>query len=742
MLLLRSNDSTAPGLSPYEPPPGLGSVDRTDFVGSDACAGCHADPYDRWSTSTHGRAGGPPDPGRLLAPFDGTPIVFADATVVPLRLEAGSYGFVVEWTEGTDTVLVDGVVGGGHMVGGGTQGFFTLGEDGGQRFVPFDWSATAEAWFCNTRYPNAGEWLRITPELPLTACADWPPRRMLGQVYGVANCDTCHGSQIQTTRAAASGRFETRLTGLSINCESCHGPGREHIERVQAGAALTDADLGLTPLGTLDEDGSLETCFRCHATRLVLHEGDLPGEPLESNVSLLLPLLTDRPFLPDNRTGTFAYQLNHIGSGCYLDGSMTCTSCHDPHGQTYQDEFGGALPDRFDDGQCLSCHQSKAGSPEAHTHHPAESTGGRCVSCHMPYLQHRSIGQDVPYARSDHTIPIPRPGLDERLGVTSACAGCHAERSPLDLAQQTTEWYGQLKPWRPLVDGIARGPSVSDPVQAAALLLRPEDGFSMAQAAGLSQYLLRFIRPDEGPADPAVRNAFESLASDPDPDVRALALAGLHLGWGEDPEVRTLLAERLAAGDVDPGRVRDRWSAALRYMGDAYRFRGAADLAEASYRRALEAVPDHPLTLEGLGVALLAQQRPDEAESSFRASFRADSTRPDAWVNVARALGDQGRTEDELSLLRQAVARFPYDPRAHFALGNTLLRNRDVLQAGEAFRRALELDPGMANARLGLAQVLAARGQEDEARRQVLLALAFEPSNPQARVLAERLEGR
>ncbi len=739
-LYLGTSGGGTAGFPPYVGPPAASRVDPDDFLGAQACAECHADEYAGWAGSTHGRAGGTPSPELVLAAFDGTPILFEDATVLPVIAPDGTYRFVVDWNGSVDTLAVDGVVGGGHMVGGGTQGFFTSFEDGTVRFIPFDWSRHEQTWFCNTRHPERGEWRRITSEMSITECADWPPRRRLGQIEGGANCDTCHGSQIRAVFDSAAGLYETSYSGLEINCESCHGPGRAHVELVANGGALTDANLGLEPLGTLDEDGSLEVCFRCHATRLVIRQGDLPGDPLLDNASLLLPLLTDRPFLPDNRVRTFAYQLNHKGSGCYLDGAMTCVSCHEPHTQTYQDEYGRALEGRFDDGQCVGCHASKADRPEEHSFHERGSEGSLCVSCHMPFLQHPAVGDDIRYARSDHTIPVPRPGLDERLGVTSACAGCHPETPPGELALQLRAWYGEVKPWRPLVQGIASAPSTADPTEAAELLLRPEDGFGMAQASALSQYMVRFLRPDMPKLPPGARQELLASTRDADPDVSGLAMAALHLSRGNDPATRRALFSALEERGDRAYRVRDRWSAALRYMGDAYRVRGAYEDAVVAYRRALEARPDEPRTAEGLGLALLAAGHGEASEEALRSSVGADSTRASAWVNLAQALAQQGRDADEAAVLEEAVRRFPWDPLPHFRLGNARLRRRDLLAAASAFTRSVELDRALASPRIGLAQVLAAQGNLEEARRQATLALRFEPDNPQARRFLERLD--
>src|SRR5262245_52371080 len=94
-----------------------------DFVGADACASCHPAQYAAWRGSTHGRAGGTPGPGLVLAPFNGAPIRFADALVTASAV-GGDYRFTIRREGIPDVVFrVDGVIGGGHMVGGGTQGF-------------------------------------------------------------------------------------------------------------------------------------------------------------------------------------------------------------------------------------------------------------------------------------------------------------------------------------------------------------------------------------------------------------------------------------------------------------------------------------------------------------------------------------------------------------------------------------------------------------------------------------------
>src|SRR5207245_1394748 len=84
------------------------------------------------------RAGGAPGRSTVLAPFDGPPIRCRDAVVTPVISPSGEYAFTVaQQDRPTRWFRVDGVIGGGHLQGGGTQGFVTRYPDGTLRFLPF-----------------------------------------------------------------------------------------------------------------------------------------------------------------------------------------------------------------------------------------------------------------------------------------------------------------------------------------------------------------------------------------------------------------------------------------------------------------------------------------------------------------------------------------------------------------------------------------------------------------------------
>src|SRR5205814_1202617 len=78
------------------------------------------------------------------------------------------------------------------------------------------------------------------------------------EVVSKGNCFHCHLSQGRTR--ATGDAVETRWVDLPVNCESCHGPGRAHVEARKAGRVDEYGDLKLVS----KEEEALR-CARCHA---------------------------------------------------------------------------------------------------------------------------------------------------------------------------------------------------------------------------------------------------------------------------------------------------------------------------------------------------------------------------------------------------------------------------------------------------------------------------------------------
>ena len=719
------------------------AVKLEDFAGSQACSQCHTKQFAAWEGSTHGHAGGTPTPDRVIAPFDGTPLRFRDAVVTP-SVEGGRYQFsVVQRGRPMRVFQVDQVVGGGFMQGGGTQAFFSRFPDGTLRFLPFDYSRSAGRWFCNTRARINEGAVFITPALALADCTDWTPNRILGSSERFQGCQQCHGSQISVEFSPALQRYDTRFSTLAINCESCHGPGRRHVELARSGRMGTSPDIGMRALQTLSKDQSIQVCFQCHAVKSQLQPGYLPGKRLEDHFGLKLPQVLDTVYRADGRTRTFAYQEGHLASDCYLSGSMTCVDCHDPHSQRYRDVNGTPLPGRFDDRQCVSCHASKAVPVDRHTHHAAGSAGSRCVACHMPYLQQPEVGRQVRYGRSDHTIPIPRPAFDTRLGVETACIQCHRDRSPAQLQDQVTQWYGELKPHRAAIAAVLAADSIADPHALADRVITAVPREPLVTFLGATRVLDRYAAAGGTRMDREAKKKTETLAESGDLEQQAIALATLQLVNGADADVSRFL--RRHASRLDTSRafpVRERWAWILKARGDGYLRTGDFRSAAEAYEKAAQVRPDDPATLRSLGVAYSRLGDYDRAITHLRQSTLLNPGDTQVYVDLGTTLLQRGDVPGALASFRNAMTLSPSDPLGYANLGLALARTGSPEAAIEPLRRALDLDPSLADAHFLLGSVYATLGRFSEAAAEVERGLEFDPTSQPARQMLEQIKQR
>ena len=96
--------------------------------------------------------------------------------------------------------------------------------------------------------------------------------------------------------------YDVKFTSLEINCESCHGPAKEHstiMSGIVDGIVNPDTDIGIVSAVGLSTDESLDMCFQCHAVKTPLRTDYLPGDDLHEFYSLKMPLIgNENPLEP------------------------------------------------------------------------------------------------------------------------------------------------------------------------------------------------------------------------------------------------------------------------------------------------------------------------------------------------------------------------------------------------------------------------------------------------------------
>ncbi|MEO7093076.1 MAG: multiheme c-type cytochrome [Polyangiales bacterium] len=461
-----------------------------DFLGAKACAECHQKVYDTWARSPHGRSMAPASPTTVLADFSGS-VALKDGTVT-LSQDAGGYTMELQSAAGSERRKVDLVLAAGRQ-----HQLYAVKTPEGQALLPIVWSTKTKQWLPLSLYQPAD----LHPGSPNY----WGGKDMTG------GCFNCHLSQMYRRLGDDP---KTEWVDLSINCESCHGPGREHVRRRRAGSK-DEVYKNLATLKSVDES---RVCGPCHGFQLKPYVFPPASDSLPQIFVTSLVLDSLRP---DGTQRLTSYQYaGHVLSGGFKLDVLVCNSCHEPHTLAARDKDGHSAEGEHSNRQCTACHPGMAVEKvaTAHSHHTAKV---RCVDCHMPLSW---IGDsDARHQQtSDHSISSPRPQETIDFGTPNACTTCHADRAPTWALTALKKWgYHEATEVRPWVEAIAlaRKKAPGSTERLVKLLTDPTT-VTFLKASALDLLVIQ-------PADPKLVAVLEPFVTSTDPNLRAIALRAL-----------------------------------------------------------------------------------------------------------------------------------------------------------------------------------------------------------------------
>ncbi|MCR5884175.1 tetratricopeptide repeat protein [Rhizobacter sp. J219] len=105
------------------------------------------------------------------------------------------------------------------------------------------------------------------------------------------------------------------------------------------------------------------------------------------------------------------------------------------------------------------------------------------------------------------------------------------------------------------------------------------------------------------------------------------------------------------------------------------------------------------------------------AERAYRHALEADPEHAPAALNLSALLCEQGRCDDAIQLLGEALRHRPDDANLHFNLGIALEDQRRNDEAIAAYEHALALQPDLADAHFNLARLHERAGRPHRALR-------------------------
>jgi predicted CXXCH cytochrome family protein len=503
------------------------------YVGAEACRACHAAEHRRWTTASHALTFLPAGPGNLPKDvLEGRTIHHPPGTTT---FHAGDGRYVAETIGPSgerERFSVTHVVGRRRI-----RMYVTRLEDDRLQVLPFMLEEPTGEWFDYTHLIFGAPGGTVRPDEPPIVEHD-DASFWTGPVRSFdARCIRCHVSGHEARHPGLDGRGErSTWRALGVDCESCHGPGKAHVEFRSAPASAGGKDPMLDQ-ASLSRDLQVSVCMRCHVEAEVMDASFHPGEDAFEHVD---PTLLDDPERvdPSGRPLELIYDgLPFAMSRCAEASGMTCTQCHDPHGSPHVAQL--RLPPD-DDRMCTTCHEEVAAEGRAHTRHDPAGAGARCVSCHMHFLSiERGHG-----VVADHTIGIPRMDAPGDRVATDACTWCHEGRLAAPAGAPRLAREALLDAWSEWWPDVAEPPAWERAIAAgrlgtedAPLLLerlldtRSAPRFARATAARL---LMRW--PEEA-AEPLLR-----ASTDEDGLVRRNAVGGLRVVAGERADVAMLRA--------------------------------------------------------------------------------------------------------------------------------------------------------------------------------------------------------
>ncbi len=172
-------------------------------------------------------------------------------------------------------------------------------------------------------------------------------------------------------------------------------------------------------------------------------------------------------------------------------------------------------------------------------------------------------------------------------------------------------------------------------------------------------------------------------------------------------------------------------------LGKALHARGKLDEAISQYNQALRIKPNYTIARYNLANALSRQGKKDEAIRHYREVLQIEPNNARAHNNLGNALSGQRKIDEAIIHYRRALEIEPDNPKVHNNLGSALAIQGDFDDAIGCFRRALQLKANDTEALYNLGYVFELQGQFDDATEYYQRALEIKPDKANAR---ERLE--
>jgi predicted CXXCH cytochrome family protein len=678
----------------------------SDFVDNARCLECHSKQANEWLGSHHEKSMQIANKDSVLGDFNN--ISFSDSGVTSRFFQKEGKYFIN--TEGEDGNYSDFEV--KYTFGvAPLQQYLLIFPKGRLQAFTVAWDVNKKRWF--DLYPNE----KVNPQDSL----HWTKRAFTAN----SSCMECHMTNMSLNFDVKAKEYKTHWSEINVSCQSCHGPGKQHLKWVgnQSDETLSAAEKSSKGL-VVDYKKStaksiVEGCASCHSRRYSVNDQhNIRGQ---SYLDHFMPeLLRPDSYHADGQVKDEVYVYGSFVQSKMYHKGVSCNDCHNPHSAKLQ-KTGNAL--------CLQCHQekppterfntlkSKIYATEKHHFHKSDSAGAQCVNCHMPTSTYMQVDP-----RHDHSFSIPRPDLSKQWKTPNACNSCHKEKT-LDWAIEAMDkWYGKSWQQRPNTANTF-GPARAGQIAAkTSLLTLIKDGSKpdivRATALELSQQY----------NDPIIFKTKLQMLSSDIPLLRITALQNLdNLSEAEKIALVTpLLDDEIRGVRIEAGKLLANVSQKVFTATQKQQLNTALQ----AYKAAQSIQTDYPEGYLNLGNLYENMNTPFAAETAYQQAIDLDPQFVPAANNLANFYYNSGNKDKAESVFKTALEHSPNAAYLHYSLSLLLAEKKDDEQAVFHLGKAAALLPNNAKIHYNQGLLLQKLEKTSEAEKALLHAYQINSSDP------------
>ncbi|MBJ7882908.1 tetratricopeptide repeat protein [Gelidibacter salicanalis] len=384
-------------------------IPDSHFLGDQECKKCHQQEFKDWEGSHHDKAMQTADSLSVLGDFNNT--TFSSQGVTSHFYKKGSDFFVN--TEGPDGINQDYKI---IYTFGVTplQQYIVQFPNGHYQCLRTAWDVIENKWF--DLYPDFkvvhSEWLHWS-----RGALNWNNM-----------CADCHSTNVRKNYDEKTHSYNTTYAIINVNCEACHGAGKQHVEDVNKLGEHYKASGAMRMTMETAPKNLIDQCARCHMRREQFSASyNFEGTLLDH----YFPQLIETPiYHADGQILDEDYVFGSFIQSKMYQNNVACNSCHNSHSLNLKFE-GNML--------CTQCHSSPQYDTPKHHFHANGTEGALCINCHMPGKYY--MGNDF---RRDHSFRVPRPDLSLKYGTPNACVGCHKDKTNEWAWESFKTLYGQV----------------------------------------------------------------------------------------------------------------------------------------------------------------------------------------------------------------------------------------------------------------------------------------------------------